>query len=427
MLQMAKKDPFSSLRIPEFRWFLAMRLFIVLAWSMQFVLIEWEVYRITKDPLSLGLIGLMEIIPAISMALFAGHIVDQNEKKGLLIKCFSGLATISALLCLLVHPNFIDSFSKNTILYGIYALVFVGGIIRAFLIPSVFSLLGLIIPKKEQPNAATWSSSTWQMGAMFGPALAGISIGIIGVHWSMCLVFACTLFALLWLTQISKKPILNPKIGEPIFQSLKEGVKFVFTNKTILGAISLDMFAVLFGGAVALLPIFAQDILKVGSEGFGVLRAAPAVGSILTMLIAAYFSLNKNAGVKLLSAIFIFGVCIIVFGLSEIFWISVLALFLSGVADGVSVVIRNTILQLHTPDNMCGRVSSVNSIFVGSSNELGAFESGVTAKLFGVVRAVVFGGCMTIGTVVVTALISPSFRKLDLEKEVEALEKNTEN
>ena len=424
---MAKKDPYAALRFKEFLFFLGMRFAMVFAWSMQFVIIEWEVYSLTKNPLSLGIIGLMEIIPAVSMALFAGHIVDQNEKKSLLIKCLVGFSVISLGLFLVTIPSVVSSFSKSTILWIIYALVFLGGIVRAFIGPTVFSLLSLIVPKKNYPNAATWSSSTWQMGAMFGPALAGISIGIVGVHWSMCLVFACTLFALLWLTQISKKPILNPKIGEPIFQSLKEGVKFVFTNKTILGAISLDMFAVLFGGAVALLPIFAQDILKVGSEGFGVLRAAPAVGSILTLLIAAYFSLNKNAGVKLLSAIFIFGVCIIVFGLSEIFWISVLALFLSGVADGVSVVIRNTILQLHTPDNMRGRVSSVNSIFVGSSNELGAFESGVTAKLFGVVRAVVFGGCMTIGTVVVTALISPSFRKLDLEKEVEALEKNTEN
>ncbi|NJM80332.1 MAG: MFS transporter, partial [Flavobacterium sp.] len=209
----------------------------------------------------------------------------------------------------------------------------------------------------------------------------------------------------------------------PIFQSLKEGVRFVFKNQTILGALSLDMFAVLFGGAVALLPIFAQDILKVGSEGFGILRAAPAVGSIITMLLAAYFSLNKNAGKKLLIAIFIFGISIIVFGLSEIFWVSVFALFLSGVADGVSVVIRNAILQLHTPDHMRGRVSSVNSIFVGSSNELGAFESGLTAKLMGAVKAVVFGGCMTIGTVLVTAYVSPKFRNLDLENEVEALEK----
>lgn len=419
---MAKKDPYAALRFKEFRFFLTMRFAMVFAWSMQFVIIEWEVYSITKNPLSLGIIGLMEIIPAVSMALFAGHIVDQNEKRGLLMKCLLGFSIISLGLFLVTVPSVVESLSTSTILGIIYALVFCGGLVRAFIGPTVFSLLSLIVPKKNYPNAATWSSSTWQMGSMFGPALAGVSIGIIGVHWSMCLVFACTLFALLWLFQISKKPILNPKIGEPIFQSLKEGVKFVFNNKTILGAISLDMFAVLFGGAVALLPIFAQDILKVGSEGFGVLRAAPAVGSIVTMLAAAYFSLNKNAGVKLLTAIFIFGLCIIVFGISEIFWISVVALFLSGVADGVSVVIRNTILQLHTPDNMRGRVSSVNSIFVGSSNELGAFESGVTAKLMGVVRAVVFGGCMTIATVITTAIISPSFRKLDLEKEVEELE-----
>ena len=419
---MSKKDPYAALRFKEFRIFLGMRFALVFAWSMQFVIIEWEVYSLTKNPLSLGIIGLMEIIPAVSMALFAGHIVDQNEKKSLFVKCLIGFSIISLGLFLVTVPSVVSSLSTSSILWVIYTLVFLGGLVRAFIGPTIFSLLSLIVPKKNYPNAATWSSSTWQLASMFGPALAGFSIGIIGVHWSMCLVFTCTLVALMLLTQITRKPILNPKIGEPIFQSLKEGVKFVFKNKTILGAISLDMFAVLFGGAVALLPIFAQDILKVGSEGFGVLRAAPAVGSILTMLAAAYFSLNKNAGVKLLSAIFIFGLCIIVFGLSEIFWVSVFALFLSGVADGVSVVIRNTILQLHTPDNMRGRVSSVNSIFVGSSNELGAFESGVTAKLMGVVRAVVFGGCMTIGTVVITAFISPSFRKLDLEKEVEALE-----
>jgi MFS family permease len=420
---MTKKDPYAALRFKEFRFFLTMRFAMVFAWSMQFVIIEWEVYSITKNPLSLGIIGLMEIIPAVSMALFAGHIVDQNEKRGLLMKCLLGFSIISLGLFLVTVPSVVDSLETNTILWIIYALVFCGGLVRAFIGPTVFSLLSLIVPKKNYPNAATWSSSTWQLGSMFGPAIAGVSIGIIGVHWSMCLVFACTLFALIWLTQISKKPILNPKIGEPILQSLKEGVQFVFNNKTILGAISLDMFAVLFGGAVALLPIFAQDILKVGSEGFGILRAAPAVGSVITMFLAAYFSLNKNAGIKLLTSIFIFGICIIVFGISEIFWISVVALFLSGVADGVSVVIRNTILQLHTPDNMRGRVSSVNSIFVGSSNEFGAFESGVTAKLMGVVRAVVFGGCMTIATVVTTAIILPSFRKLDLEKEVEELEK----
>ncbi|NHN28108.1 MFS transporter [Flavobacterium jejuense] len=420
---MAKKDPYAALRFKEFRFFLFMRFAMVFAWAMQFVIIEWEVYSITKDPLSLGFIGLMEIIPAVCMALFAGHIVDQNEKKSLLVKCLLGFSVISLGLFLITVPSIQESLSLSNVLLIVYILVFLGGFVRAFIGPTVFSLLSLIVPKKYYPNAATWSSSTWQMGSVFGPAVAGISIGLMGVHWSMCLVFGFTILALMGLSQIERKPILNPKIGEPIFQSLKEGVRFVFKNQTILGAISLDMFAVLFGGAVALLPIFAQDILKVGSEGFGILRAAPAVGSILTMLLAAYFSLNKNAGKKLLIAIFIFGGSIILFGLSEIFWISVLALFLSGVADGVSVVIRNTILQLHTPDHMRGRVSSVNSIFVGSSNELGAFESGVTAKLMGAVKAVIFGGCMTIGTVLVTAYVSPKFRNLDLEKEVEDLEK----
>lgn len=419
---MKKNDPYAALRFKEFNFFLLMRFAMVFAWSMQFVIIEWEVYSLTKDPLSLGIIGLMEIIPAVAMALFAGHIVDQSEKKNLLIKCILGFSVVSLGLFLITVPSITSNLTLNTTLYIIYALVFLGGLVRSFIGPTVFSLLSLIVPKKVYPNASTWSSSVWQMGAMFGPALAGFSISFMGVHWSMCLVFGFSLMALILLTQIASKPILNPKIGEPIFQSLKEGVKFVFKNKTILGALSLDMFAVLFGGAMALLPIFAQDILKVGSEGFGILRAAPAVGAIITMVLSAYISLNKKAGVKLLTAIFLFGICMIVFGLSEYFWLSVLALFLSGIVDGVSVVIRNTILQLHTPDHMRGRVSSVNSIFVGSSNELGAFESGVTAKLMGVVNAVVFGGIMTLVTVTTTAIALPNFRKLDLEKDVEALE-----
>jgi MFS family permease len=235
---------------------------------------------------------------------------------------------------------------------------------------------------------------------------------------------ACSIFALIALSHIATKPILNPKIGEPIMDSLKEGVKFVFNNKTILGALSLDMIAVLFGGAVALLPVFAQDILKVGPEGFGILRAAPAVGSFLILIVSAYIPFNKNAGMTLLSAIFAFGICIIVFGLSSVFWLSVAALFLSGIFDGISVVIRQTILQLKTPDHMRGRVSAVNSIFVGSSNELGAFESGLTAKLMGTVTAVVFGGSMTLLTVFITGVVSPTFRKLDLQKDIEEHQKD---
>nr|WP_315198096.1 MFS transporter [uncultured Flavobacterium sp.] len=413
------KDPYAALRYREFNVFLLLRFAMVFAWSMQFIIIEWEVYSLTKSALSLGMIGLMEVIPAIGMALFAGHIVDQKEKKSMLLKCILGFSIISFGLFLMTWPKVVSGWSTNTVLYSIYFLVFLGGLVRSFLGPTIFSLLSLIVPKKVYPNAATWSSSVWQIGAVVGPAVAGFSITWIGVHWSMCSIFACSILALLTLTQISAKPILNPKIGEPIMESLKEGVKFVFTNKSILGALTLDMVAVLFGGAVALLPIFAQDILKVGPEGFGILRAAPAVGALLTMFISAHLPFYKNAGIKLLAAIFAFGVCIIVFGLSTWFWLSVFALFFSGVADGISVVIRQTILQLKTPDHMRGRVSAVNSIFVGSSNELGAFESGLTAKLMGAVSAVVFGGSMTLLVVIFTGIKLPGFRTLDLQKDLE--------
>lgn len=424
---MPKTDPYAALRYGEFRTFLFVRFAFVFARTMQFIVIEWEVYNLTKDPFSLGMIGLMEVIPAVSLALFAGHIVDQKEKKGLLLKCLLGFSVISLGLFLLTWPRITANLSQHFILYSIYFLIFIGGIVRAFLGPTNFSLFALIVPKKVYPNAATWNSSVWQLASVLGPALAGFSIHWIGVHWSMCIIFGFSALALGGLTQISKKPILNPKIGEPVMKSLKEGVKYVYNTKVIFGAIALDMFAVLFGGAVALLPVFAQDILKVGAEGFGILRAAPAVGAVIIMFTSAYYPLNKKAGMKLLAAVFCFGLCIIAFGVSEIFWISVIALFLSGAADGISMVIRQTILQLKTPDHMRGRVSSVNSIFVGSSNELGAFESGVTAKIMGTVPAVIFGGSMTLLTVLGMGAIFPSFRKLDLRKDIEEHENDNED
>ena len=420
---MDKKDPYASLRIKEFNIFLLVRFALVFAWSMQFIIIEWQVYSITKNPLSLGIIGLMEVIPAVSMALFAGHIVDQTETRNLLALCIGTFSLISLGLFFLTLPSFIKGWETNIVLYSIYGLVFFGGLLRSFFGPTIFSLIALIVPKKLYPNAATWSSSTWQMASVLGPAFAGFTISWIGVHWSLCIVFSLVVFSFLMVFFVKKKPILNPKIGEPVMKSLKEGISFVFKTKAILGAITLDMISVLFGGAVALLPVYAQDILKVGPEGFGALRAAPAIGAFLTMLITAYIPISKNAGMKLLTAIFGFGVCIIVFGLSSVFWISIVALFFSGVTDGVSMVIRQTILQLKTPDHMRGRVASVNSMFVGSSNELGAFESGVTAKLMGTVTAVVFGGTMTLITVVTTGIINPTLRKLDLTKDLEAHEK----
>jgi len=366
---------------------------------------------------------LAEVIPAVSMALFAGHIVDQNEKKRLFVYAIFAFFLIALGYYFITSPYVYSMYESKEIVLGIYLLVFLGGFIRAFFGPIIFSLVALIVPKKIYPNAATWSSSTWQLAIVTGPALAGFSIAWIGVHDSMGFVLVAILAGLLLTIFIKKKPILNPKIGEPILQSLKAGLAFVYRTKAILAAITLDMVAVLFGGAIALLPIYAQDIIAlpqylVPSEGFGILRAAPAVGSVLMMFVSAYIPLTKNAGKKLLLAIFGFGLSIIAFGVSSIFWVSVIALFLYGVTDGVSMIIRQTILQLKTPDEVRGRVASVNSIFVGSSNELGAFESGLTAKLMGTVQAVVFGGIMTILTVGFTTIKFPDFRKLDLTKDM---------
>mgnify|MGYP006072243451 FL=1 len=420
---MAKQDPYAALRIKEFNIFLFVRFLLVFGWSMQFIVIEWQVYSITKDPLSLGIIGLMEIIPAFSMALFAGHIVDQKEKRNLLALCTGAFSLISLGLFLLTTESILKSWSINAVLYFIYALVFFGGFLRSFFGPTIFSLVALLVPKKIYHNAATWSTSTWKTASVSGALCGGFFIGWIGVDKTLSIVFVLVVLSFITVFQIKKKPILNKKIGEPIKESLKAGVKFVFQNKAILGTLTLDMIAVLFGGTVAILSVFAQDVLKVGPEGFGILNASISIGSIVTMLLTTYIPINRNTGKKMLISVFIFGSSIIAFGLSSIFWVSILALFISGAADGISMVIRQTILQLKTPDDMRGRVSSVNSMFVGSSNELGAFESGLAAKIIGPVAAVVLGGTMTLITVVTTGIVSPTIRNLDLTKDIESNEK----
>ena len=421
---MAKQDPYAALRIKEFNIFLFVRFLLVFGWSMQFIVIEWQVYSITKDPLSLGIIGLMEIIPAFTMALFAGHIVDQREKRNLFAICIAAFSFISLGLFLLTTDNIVNSWSTNSVLYSIYALVFFGGFLRSFFGPTIFSLVALLVPKKIYHNAATWSTSTWKTASVSGALFGGFFISWIGVDMTLCLVFVLVILSLIFTFLIKKKPILNKKIGEPITESLKAGVQFVFQNKAILGVLSLDMIAVLFGGTVAILSVFAQDVLKVGPEGFGILNASISMGSIVTMFITTYIPINKNTGKKILISVFIFGLSIIAFGLSSIFWVSVLALFISGAADGISMVIRQTILQLKTPDDMRGRVASVNSMFVGSSNELGAFESGLAAKILGPVAAVVFGGTMTLITVTATGILNPKLRNLDLTEDIEENEKD---
>ncbi|XMO88019.1 MFS transporter [Algibacter sp. AS12] len=411
---MAKTDPYAALRIKEFNIFLLLRLFLVFGWSMQFIVIEWQVYSLTKDPWSLALIGACEFIPAFFMAPFSGHIVDQKEKRNLLALCIAAFSLISLGLFLLTTNMVITSWSTNRILYSIYALVFFGGFMRSFFGPIIFSLIALIVPKKIYPNAATWSTSTWKTAAVLGALFGGFFIGWMGVPSTLCVVFVLVIIAFFLTFLIKKKPILNKKIGESVKESLKAGVLFVFHNKAILGALTLDMIAVLFGGTVAILVIFAQDVLEVGSQGLGILNASISLGSIITMFVTTYIPISKNTGKKLLVSIFIFGLSMIGFGLSSVFWVSVLMLFISGAADGISMIIRQTILQLKTPDDMRGRVSSVNSMFVGSSNELGAVESGVAAKILGPVAAVVFGGTMTLITVIAIGIKNPVLRDLDL-------------
>ena len=389
---------------------------------MQFVVIEWQVYALTEDPLSLGIIGLCEFLPAFFLAPFAGHIVDKKEKRNLFTLCIALFSLISFGLFWLTSETVESSWETRTILYSIYGLVFFGGVLRAFFGPTIFSLIALLVPKKAYPNAATWSSSTWKGANVFGALCGGFLIAWIGVNYTLGIIFLLVMIALVLVLQISKKPILNKENNESIKESLKAGLSFVFNDKVILGALTLDMIAVLFGGAVAIFAVFAKDILDAGPKGFGILNAALSSGSIITMLATTYIPITKNTGKKLLISVFGFGFCMIVFGASKFMWLSVLALFCSGVFDGVSMVVRQTILQLKTPDNMRGRVGAVNSMFVGSSNELGALESGIAAKIFGAPLAVMLGGTVTLIVVAVMGVKNKPLRDLDLTKDIEAHE-----
>lgn len=391
-----------------------MRLFLILALNMQTTIISYEIYQLSHDELSLGFLGLAEVIPAIGFSLFAGHWVEGKEKKTILQKVIIGylLLTLAFAMISICSAKSILSINITCLLF--YCCTFLGGTLRAFLSPANFSLLGLITPKKHYANAATWSSTAWQVGAVTGPLVGGLAIA--NFNYSACQFFVLffQLISLVAVFKIGKKTI-HQKERIPIGKSLIEGLSFVFNNKLILAALALDMFAVLFGGAVALLPVYASDILNVGEIGFGWLRAAPGIGSIITLILIAFFPLNKNPGIKLLFCIAGFGITTIIFGLSTSFLLSFLMLLLGGLCDGISVVIRGTILQLHTPDHMRGRVAAVNTMFISSSNELGALESGLTAKLMGTKPAVVLGGFLTIFVVIFTYYKTPKLKTLKLE------------
>ena len=406
-----KKDPFAALRFREFRSYLSMRFFFTFAYQMQAVVLGMYIYHLTHDPLALAFIGLCEAIPAISIALYGGYVADKTEKKGLLLKIFA-----SVLICSLVMLTFTSKkmgLPNGTILPILYSMIFCIGLARGFFGPTTFSLMGQIIPKKLYPNGSTWSSSSWQLASILGPATGGLVYGYYGITSSYLVITGFITVALICILFLkSHPPTFIPK--ESILKSLTEGVQFVFNSKMMLAALSLDLFSVFFGGAVALLPIIAEDILHVGSEGAGFMRAAASVGSVLTMLVMTKYPPMNKPWRNLLIAVTGFGVSIICYGLSTSFYLTLFFLFCEGAFDSVSVVIRSTIMQLLTPDQMRGRVSAVNSMFIGSSNEIGAFESGLTAKLMRTVPAVVFGGSMTLVIVFITYLKTKSLLPLTL-------------
>jgi MFS family permease len=402
-------SPYATLRIPDFRRLLIAHGALTVAREAEVVVVAWQIFQLTRDPLTLGLIGLAEALPYIAVALYAGHMADRTERRSLAIVGTCGLlASAIALLLLTVTPGAIHAGR----VWPVYLIIASSALARSFMRPAVFALSAEVVPRELYPNAVAWRSSTWHLAAVAGPAAGGLLYGFAGAAVAYGAVVVAMSFSLAAILSVSHR--VRPPLPEedvPLAESLKSGVRFVWNDPLLLAAMSLDLFAVLFGGAVALLPAFAK-LLETGPEGLGLLRAAPAAGSILTGIVIAHRPPMRRAGPALLASVAGFGVCIILFALSRMLWLSFALLFTSGVLDNISVVIRSTLLQTRTPEHLLGRVSSVSQIFIGSSNEIGAFESGVAARLMGVVPSVVFGGCMTLLVVGITAWRAPQLRRL---------------
>jgi MFS family permease len=397
--------------VRDFRLFILARLFVTLAVMIQAVVVGWQVYEITHDPLSLGLIGLAEAIPAITVSLYAGHLADIVERKKIILVCVLTLVLCS--IALFFFTLNIGSFLLANGALPIYAVIFVSGIARGFLSPANFSFMPQLVKRDLYQNAITWNSTIWEGAAVGGPMIGGLVYGFFGISVAYAADVALVTGGLICYFLIPNRPLPPVSEEQGIWEKIKAGINFVFKNQIILGALTLDLFAVLFGGAVALLPIFADEILHVGKIGLGFLRSAPSIGAVLTAVYMTHNPIQKNMGKILLWCVAGFGLCMIGFGFSTAFWLSMALLILSGVFDCVSVIVRSTLIHTLTPENMKGRVAAVNSIFIGSSNEIGAFESGVAARILGVIPSVIFGGCMTIAVVGATAWKAVKLRRLD--------------
>jgi MFS family permease len=419
---MAKEKPgflqtnasLSPLLEPEYRLYILARFFYTMGLRMVTTVVAYKLFQLTHDSFSIGLVGLSEFIPVFSLALYAGHVIDQSDKRTLLLKGMLSYALCVAALVFITSDFVSNRFSMRAIEISIYSVVFLTGIVRAFAGPTSNAIVAQLVPRQHLHYASNINSSAYLSASIIGHATGGFFIAWFGIHATFYIILAYVLIAAFILSRVSKKPIAYTNRTIKAWESVKEGLRYVFNHKIMLGAISLDLFAVLFGGAVALIPEFAEKILDVGPIGFGWLNAAIDIGSI-TMIIAMTFKpLKKRQGQILLFAVGGFGLCIIIFGLSDMFWLSFLALIIGGMLDGISVLVRGNIFQLTTPDEMRGRVSAVNSMFVNSSNELGQFESGFTARIFGGAGpAVVFGGCMTLLVVIIAWIKAPGLRKFE--------------
>ena len=403
--------PASPLRSVGFRWLMLFRICTLLSYQVAAVTVGWHIYELTRDPWSLGLVGLAEVVPFFCVAPFSGYLVDHLPRRKLGAAACLGLAINAGALALIAHGAL-----PASALWPIYAAVAVGGVGRSFLGPVYNALFARVLKREQFARGASMGSVVFQAGLVLGPALGGLLVGVAGKSVSYAVAAACAIAAALALLRMRVTEPAQAMQREPVFASIAQGMRFVASNQIMLGAMALDMFSVLLGGAVSMLPAFIKDILHQGPEALGVMRAAPAVGSICVALWLTRHPLQRNAGRILLFAVAGFGLCTIAFALSRNYWLSTALLVAYGMCDGVSVVLRSTILQLVTPDGMRGRVSSINSIFISSSNELGAFYDGTMARLLGLVPAVMMGGFVTLGVVATTARLAPRLRRLDLRE-----------
>lgn len=397
-------DSRAAFRYPDFRYFIGYRILSVLSSEMQAVAVGWQVYELTRQPLDLGFVGLAQFLPGILLFLVAGHAADRIPRRTILLACLGGLSTASLLLL---------AFTVRGVqrVYPIYLILLLNGAARAFSQPAAQALLPTLVGERHFPNSVAWSSSTFRTATIVGPIAGGL---LYSFSHSPAVVYALAvvayLAALVLTSRIRRTPVTRPpRAVAP--EMVLEGFKYLWSNKLILGAISLDLFAVLLGGAVALLPVYASDVLYVGETGLGLLRCAPGVGAVLTALVLAHRPLGRRQGGLMLWCVFGFGLFTVVFGVSRSMAVSLVALAFAGACDMVSVVVRSTMVQLGTPDHMRGRVSAVNTMFIGASNEMGQFESGITAQWFGTVPAVILGGLGTMAVVAAWVKLFPQLRE----------------